>query len=77
VGAERIHDTVSISIGRWSKLSADHEVRCTEEGRCLVIMMSKTLGEAEGLYGMVVNAGSAFGSSFILGHGCSVHSAIR
>jgi hypothetical protein len=45
---------VSISTGRWSELSAEHEVSITEEGMCLVITMSKTLGVADGLYGMVV-----------------------
>jgi hypothetical protein len=43
---------VSMSTGRWSKLSAEHEARCTEEGRSLVITMSKTSGVAEGFTGL-------------------------
>jgi hypothetical protein len=42
---------VSITTGRWSELSAEHEVSFTEEGRCLVITMSKISGVAEGLFG--------------------------
>jgi hypothetical protein len=42
---------VSMSTGRWSEFSAEHEARCTEEGISMVIMMSKTSGVAEGLYG--------------------------
>jgi len=42
---------VSMSTGRWSELSAEHEVRYTRDARFLVITMSKTL---YGLYGLVV-----------------------
>jgi hypothetical protein len=42
---------VSVRTGRWSERSAEHEVTCTEEGKYLVITMSKTWGVAEGLYG--------------------------
>jgi hypothetical protein len=48
---------VSIST-RCSELSAEHEVRFTEEGRSLFIMMSKTSGVEEGLYGLVVGVSS-------------------
>jgi hypothetical protein len=40
---------VSMSTGRWSELSAEHEARYTEEGISLVITMSKTSGVAEGV----------------------------
>jgi hypothetical protein len=40
--------------GRWSKLSAEHEVRYTGNGRSFVTAMSKTSGVAEGLYELVV-----------------------
>jgi len=43
-----------MSTGRWSELSAEHEVRYTGDGRSLVITISKTSGIAEGLYGLVV-----------------------
>jgi hypothetical protein len=43
-----------MSIGRWSELRAEHEVRYTGVDKFLVITMSKTSGVAEGLYGMVV-----------------------
>lgn len=49
---------MSVSTGWCSELSAKHEVRCTEEGRSLVITMSKTLGVEEGLYGVVVGVSS-------------------
>jgi hypothetical protein len=39
-----------MSTGRWSELSAEHEVRCTEEGRSLVITMSRTSGIIDRLY---------------------------
>jgi len=45
---------VSMSNGRWSELSAEHEVRYTGDVRFLVITMSKTSGVAKGLYGLVV-----------------------
>jgi hypothetical protein len=45
---------VSMSTGRWSELSAEHEVRYTGNDRYFAITMSKTAGEAEGLYGLVV-----------------------
>jgi hypothetical protein len=40
--------------GRWSELSAEHEVRYTGKISFLVITMSKTSGVAKGLYGLVV-----------------------
>ena len=40
--------------GRWSELSAEHEVRYTEFERFLVITMPRTLGVTDGLYGLVV-----------------------
>ena len=45
---------VSMSMGRRSELSAEHKVRYTGEVRFLVNTMSKTLGVAKGLYGLVV-----------------------
>jgi hypothetical protein len=42
-----------MSTGRWSELSAEHEVRYTENGKSFVTAMSKTSGVAEGLYGLV------------------------
>ena len=47
-------DTVSMSTGRWSELSAKHEVRYTGNGSSFATVMSKTSGVAEGLYGLVV-----------------------
>ena len=41
-------------IGRWSELSAEHEVRYTGKLRFLVITISKLSGVEEGLYGLVV-----------------------
>jgi hypothetical protein len=43
-----------MSTGRWSELSAEHEVGYTGNGRSFVTAMYKKLGVAEGLYGMVV-----------------------
>ena len=43
-----------MSTGRWSQLSAEHEVRYTGDVRFLVITISKTSGVAKGLYGLVV-----------------------
>jgi hypothetical protein len=43
-----------MSTGKWSKLSAEHEVRYTGNGRSFVTVMSKTSGVAEGLFGLVV-----------------------
>ena len=43
-----------MSTGRWSELSAEHEVRYTWNGTSFVTAMSKTSGVAEGLYGLVV-----------------------
>ena len=45
---------MSVSTGRGSELSAEHEVRYTGNERFLVIMMSKTSGVAERLYGLAV-----------------------
>jgi len=39
--------------GRWSGFSAEHEVRYTGKERFLVIMMSRTSGITERLYGLV------------------------
>jgi len=43
-----------MSTGKCSELSAEQEVRCTEDGRSLVITMFRTSGVAEVLYGLVV-----------------------
>jgi len=43
-----------MSTGRWSQLSAEHEVRYNGDVRFLVITMSKTSRVAKGLYGLVV-----------------------
>ena len=43
-----------MSTGRWSELSAEHEVRCTGDWKSFVTAISKTSGLAEGLYGLVV-----------------------
>ena len=43
-----------MSTGRWSELSAEHEVRYTRDVSFLVITMSKTSGVAKGLYWLVV-----------------------
>jgi len=43
-----------MSTGRWSELSAEHEVRYIGNGRASAITMSKTSGVAEWLYGLVV-----------------------
>jgi len=40
--------------GRWSELSAEHEVRYTGNERFLVITISKTSGVVDGLYELVV-----------------------
>jgi hypothetical protein len=40
---------VSMSTGRWSERSAQQDVRVTEDGRSLVITMSRTSGVAERL----------------------------
>ena len=40
--------------GRWSELSAEHEVRYIGNERFLVITMSRTSGVTEGLNGLVV-----------------------
>jgi len=56
---------VSVSTGRWSEFSAEHEVRYTGNKRSLVITMSKTSGVAEGLYGLVVGvSGPKIGQEF-------------
>jgi len=39
--------------GRWSELSAEHEVRFTGNESFLVIMMYRTSGVTEGLYGLL------------------------
>jgi len=43
-----------MSTGRWSELSAEHEVRYTGNGRSFTIAMSKTSGVAEELHVLVV-----------------------
>jgi hypothetical protein len=45
---------MSMNTGRWSELSADHEVKYTGNGSSLVTAISKSYGVAEGLYGFVV-----------------------
>jgi len=40
--------------GRWSELSAEHEVRYTGNESFLFITMCRTSGVTEGLYGLVV-----------------------
>jgi hypothetical protein len=40
--------------GRWSELSAQHEVRYTGNERFWVNTMSKSTGVTDGLYGLVV-----------------------
>ena len=45
---------MSIRKGKWSELSAEHEVTYTGNERFLVMTMSKTAGVADGLYGLVV-----------------------
>ena len=40
--------------GKWSELSAEHEVRETGKERFLVITMSRTSGVTKELYGLVV-----------------------
>jgi len=49
---------VSMRTGRWSELSAEHEVRYTGNERFLVITMSRTSGVTKGLYGLVVGESS-------------------
>ena len=49
--------------GRWSELSAEHEVRYTSIERFLVITMSRTSGVTEGLYGLVVGVSSVIGQN--------------
>ena len=43
-----------MSTGRWSELSAEHQVRYTGNGKSFSITISKILGVAEELYGLVV-----------------------
>jgi len=45
---------VSMSTGRWSELSAEHEVKYTGDESFLVITMSKESEVAKGLYELVV-----------------------
>ena len=44
---------MSMRPGRWSELSAEHEVRFTGNESFLVIMMYRTSGVTEGLYGLL------------------------
>ena len=48
-----------MSTGRWSELSAEHEVRFTGKGRSFVIAIAKTSGMAEGLYALMVGVSGA------------------
>ena len=43
-----------MSTGRWSELSAEHDVRYTWNGTSFVTAMSKTSGVAEWLYVLLV-----------------------
>jgi hypothetical protein len=43
-----------MNTGRWSELSAEHEVTYAGNGRAFITAMSKTSGVAEGLYGLVI-----------------------
>ena len=45
---------MSMRTGKWSELSAEHEVRYTRNERFLVITMYRTSGVTKGLYGLVV-----------------------
>jgi hypothetical protein len=45
---------MSMSTGRWSELSAEHEIGYTGNGRTFVTAMSMIWGVAEGLCGLVV-----------------------
>ena len=49
---------VTMCTGRWSELSAEHEVRYTRNGRSFTIAMSKTSGVAEELYRLVLGVSS-------------------
>jgi hypothetical protein len=54
-----------MSTGRWSELSAEHEVRYTVNGKSFTIAMSKTSGVALERYGLVVRAfGPKIGQEF-------------
>ena len=55
---------MSMRTGSWSELSAEQEVRTTEDGRSLVITMFGTVGVAEGLYGLVVESGPEIRQAF-------------
>jgi len=45
-----------MSTGRWSELSAEHEVRYTGNRKSFTIAMSRTSGVALERYGLVVAA---------------------
>jgi hypothetical protein len=45
-----------MSTGRWSELSAEHEVRYTGDARFLVITMSKDIGSSQGVSGWGVRS---------------------
>ena len=45
---------MSVTTGRWSEISAEHDVRCTGEVSFLVITILKASGVAKGLYGLMV-----------------------
>ena len=45
---------MSKKTGSWFELSEEHEARSTGNERFLGMTMSKTLGLAEGLYGLAV-----------------------
>jgi hypothetical protein len=50
---------VSMTTGRWSRISTEHEVRYTGDVTFLVMMMSKNSVGAERLYGLVVGVSGA------------------
>jgi hypothetical protein len=57
-----------MSTGRWSELSAEHEVRYAGNGKSFAITMFKTSGVAEGLNGLVVGvSGPKIGQEFFVG----------
>jgi hypothetical protein len=45
---------MSMSTGRWSELSAEHDVRYTGDVKFLVINDDQGMGVEKGLYGLVV-----------------------
>ena len=45
---------MSVTTGRWSEISAVHDVRCTGEVSFLVITIFKALRVVKGLYGLMI-----------------------